>query len=193
MEPQPDEWKKAAAEIKQTLTDRGILPAEDVPVKKVATVAKSAPALKLAITERLAKAEEPIVERSEPIWPVELDVWKAEVEKIKLWAKEKKEEVITPERKAELHGWARQSVERWWASRSRTRVEKKEEPVAKVKAIKPEGRQKRLGQTKLIDDLLKAGKSEAEITEEVKKQIPSYPIERIPKMIKLRQYHVKKK
>ena len=67
------------------------------------------------------------------------------------------------------------------------------EPKISSKKLPKEGRQNRLGQTKLIDDLLRAGKSEAEIIAEVTAKIPAYPADKIPKMIKLRQYHIKPK
>lgn len=177
MEPQPGEWKKAAAEIKQVLVDKGVLPTEAAPL----------PVKKKEVVEK--KEDIPVVERDEPIWPVELSEWKEAMAKMKV--PQKKEEEITPERKEEIRRWAKEAVERWWKSRPTTRAEKKEKEDAPAAKVKPAGRQKRLGQTKLIDDLLRAGKTEAEITEAVKTQIPSYPVDRIPKMIKLRQYHIK--
>lgn len=187
MEPQPNEWKKAAAEVKKALEEKGILPVEEKPTQATPPAAPRDAQLS-------DKASEVVVEVKCPIWPVDLDVWKKNMAEIEARQAVKPDDVLSPERKEEIARWARQAAQRWWDSRPKSRVveKKEEETVAKTKAPKEGGRQKRLGQTKLIDDLLRAGKSEAEITEAIKTQIPSYPVERIPKMIKLRQYHVKK-
>jgi hypothetical protein len=67
-----------------------------------------------------------------------------------------------------------------------------EEVSAEAPQVKKKRTVVRLGQTKLIDKLLKDGKTDEQVLEEVKTQIPQYPAEKIPQLIKIRKAHLKK-
>lgn len=136
--------------------------------------------------------------RSEPIWPIEPETV---IEFKKRIASERKEadakreaflkECDSPENLARVRAAAVAAV----AALPTRHVRSSEEKPVKEKVVKePKEKKKsqnRLGQTKLIDELLRAGKNEAEIIATVKEKIPLYPAEMIPQMIKLRRYHVK--
>lgn len=155
------------------------------------------PKLKLDSRSEVLPEPEVIKERKEPIWPMDdeqLAQWKKDMAEMKVRAKlPKKEEPLTPERRAEIHKMATEAAHRLASSRrSVTKIKPVAEPKERAIKEKKAGRQQRLGQTKLIDDLLKAGKNEKEIFDTVREKIPSYPADKLPKLIKLRQYHVKK-
>lgn len=135
--------------------------------------------------------------RTEPIWPLDkpLDVWKKEREAERLEADKKKADFLkwvdSPEHLAEVRASAAKAVEALPKHYIRSEEKPVKEKVVKEPKEKKKGSQNRLGQTKLIDELLKAGKSETEIIATVKEKIPLYPADKIPQMIKLRRYHVK--
>jgi hypothetical protein len=146
--------------------------------------------------ERVNKIAEASLMRSERIWPVEFD-------QIRQWAAEdvvyaKKREdfqkyLDSSEYLEKVRASAKESVKRWTESRPHDKVyEEVKEPKVKQPKVKKASRQTRLGQTKMIDDLLKLGKTEKEIFDTVREKIPEYPADKLPKLIKLRQYHVKK-
>jgi hypothetical protein len=103
-------------------------------------------------------------------------------------------DVLTPERKAEIHAMAAASAAAAFERLPRRKSSKEDEPKERKTKVKSDShRQTRLGQTKLIDELLKAGKSDKEVFDTVRVKIPTYPADKLPKLIKLRQYHLKKK
>ena len=172
----------------------------------VAPVTSVTPSAPIVSVEKAAKpvqvfreaplvVEEKIKVPKMPIWPVEpeqLELWKIERnlhdEKVKAFLKE----IESPVYIAEVRASARASAQKQIAMAPRAKVsEAAKEPTVKEPKAKKESRQTRLGQTKMIDDLLKAGKTEKEVFDMVSEKIPAYPKEKLPKLIKLRQYHVK--
>lgn len=130
-----------------------------------------------------------------PIWPVEpeqLELWKVErnlhEEKVKAFLKE----IESPAHIAAVQASGREAAQKKMARAPRAKIlDETKEPIIKTPKAKKESRQIRLGQTTMIDDLLKAGKTEKEVFEEVSVRIPAYPKDKLPKLIKLRQYYVK--
>lgn len=51
----------------------------------------------------------------------------------------------------------------------------------------------RMGQCKLVDGLIKEGKTDDQIAKEVKERIPEYPEEKIRPLIKIRRAHMERK
>ena len=147
------------------------------------------------------------VQRATPIWPLPegetLEQFKARREAEKAADAKKREDFLksldTPEHLAAIRASAIEAASKLPSrhipiptSKQEVKAEKRE-AKAKAKAEKKDsGRQNRLGQTKLIDDLIKVGKTEKEIFDAVREKIPAYPADKLPKLIKLRQYHVKK-
>jgi hypothetical protein len=149
----------------------------------------------------------PVPEKEEkrltPIWPIEPETiieWKGEVELREKAKVAFLKGIDTLEHLSAVRASAVEAVSkipaRYVPSISKKQEDKEERREAKAKAKtekKVSTRQKRLGQTKLIDELLKAGKNEKEVFDAVREKIPTYPADRLPKLIKLRQYVVKKK
>lgn len=146
--------------------------------------------------------------RLTPIWPIDPETTEEFYARLTLERKAlaaKREAFLktidTPEHLAAIRASAIEAVSKMptryipssvATKKQEDKVEKRE-AKAKAKTEKKEsGRQTRLGQTKLIDTLLKAGKTEKEIFNTVREKIPTYPADKLPKLIKLRQYHVKK-
>ena len=148
--------------------------------------------------------------RTEPIWPMndeEKIKWRAELvvaeATAKVRAKQQKEDtevkakwlIKYEEIKKELklireEVNLKRGVQKKTGGRKRKTTAEKV-AVAVAKANNPR-RQKRLGQTKFIDDLIAKGKTDKEIYDAVVKEISEYPVEKIDKLIKLRHYHMKK-
>lgn len=165
----------------------------------VPTTPKVKPALSIQALPKAKEKEEPFRIRTEPVWPMDDEQkvqWRKQVAELAARREIKNQELpLSPERKAEIHRWAVEAAQRTFIpGHAVTRKEIPEEPKERVKKEKkPSGRQARLGQTKLIDELLRAGKNEKEVFEVVRTKIPEYPADKLPKLIKLRQYHVKQK
>ena len=157
-------------------------------------------------TFRQAIEEKTGVERKRtgPIWPIEpeqIAEWAATDARL---AKEREaflKSIDSPEHLAKVRASAAEAASKIVTRHVSYSVKKKEDAreekaeAKKVKAAEPKKestRQTRLGQTKLIDELLKAGKNEKEVFDTVREKIPSYPADKLPKLIKLRQYHIKK-
>lgn len=144
--------------------------------------------------EQEASKPEAPKKKEGPIWPIEpeqMEAWKKLRETAEAAAKEFLAQLESPLALDATAESGREAAKRSNVSRApREAVEAPKEKPAKVKK-ESKNKQKRLGQTKLIDDLLKAGKSEQEIIAEVRSKIPLYPADKIPQMIKLRRYHVK--
>lgn len=159
---------------------------------------------KKAVTEKLveiAKDEKP---RTEPIWPTsdeDLVKWKAwmkdapkrAAEQLKVNTKKEREKKEWTIKKEVLLKEIRELQEQINAKRPAKRGRKKgSKKKERVVSLRPP-RQQRLGQTKLIDKLLDKKMTDLEIFNEVQKEIPDYPKEKLPKLIKLRKYHQKKR
>ena len=134
------------------------------------------------------------------MWPMDDEQkiqWRKELKEREEKAKLPPQEyVMTPERKAEIHAQAVSAALEAYARMPKKRKSEEEPTTKAAKRIKVKSenhRQTRLGQTKLIDELLKAGKSDKEVFDAVREKIPTYPADKLPKLIKLRQYHIKKK
>lgn len=136
-----------------------------------------------------------------PIWPVDdLDVWYQELKEFKSWATEQIK--VTKVNEASKKVWAADKAvikTEMQAIREKL-VENRPGPKKGSKKTKKpsyvpthEPRQLRLGQTKLIDDLMDKGLNDQEIFDGVRKEIPEYPEDKLPKLIKLRHYHKKKR
>ncbi len=160
------------------------------------------------VSNKPAPVPEAEVLRSTPIWPLPegqtIEQFRAELaaERARM-AKEREaflKQIDSPENLAKVAEAGRQAAarlpSRHISEPTRKQEEKTEKAAAKkAKAAEPKkesGRQNRLGQTKLIDELIKSGKTEKEIFDTVRTKIPTYPADKLPKLIKLRQYHVKK-
>ncbi len=147
--------------------------------------------------------------RLTPIWPLPddqtIEQYRAQLDAERAATAKKREaflkEIDSPENLARVRAAAIEAASKLpskhipsdVASKKKEDKEEKREAKAKAKTEKKEkGRQNRLGQTKLIDDLIKVGKTEKEIFDAVREKIPAYPADKLPKLIKLRQYHVKK-
>lgn len=141
------------------------------------------------------KVETPKKKEGTP-WPCEpeqLVQWKVEAEVVE---KERKLFISQIESPLALEATAASGVaaaQKKMILTPRKASEPKEakETKAEKKARAPkEGRQNRLGQTLLVDSLLKTKKTDLEIYEEVRRKIPLYPEEKIMKLVKLRKYHL---
>lgn len=209
-----DVVKKA---IEAAAAKAGISDVKDFLKKKGADIPESEPkrekycngdCQKGSVVTKEAVAPEPEKKRTTPIWPLPDDEtpeqFYARLALERKEADKKREEFLksldTPEHLAAVRASAvaavallpTRHISTSVADKKREDKEEKRVAKAKVKEEKKEGRQTRLGQTKLIDTLLKAGKTEKEIFDTVREKIPSYPADKLPKLIKLRQYHVKK-
>jgi hypothetical protein len=152
------------------------------------------------LMEEMKKTEQPIPlkpKEKEPLWPMD-EEQKAQ------WRKEMKEvaervknplplDILTPERKLEIQMLAKEAALEVYNKTPRKRKEEEPAHERKTKVKSESTRQTRLGQTKLIDSLLKEGKNDKQIFDAVREKIPTYPADKLPKLIKLRQYHMKKK
>jgi hypothetical protein len=179
-------------EYKAMLASKGITSSAPTPIAPVAKVVKPAQMFR----EQPQVVEEVVKVPKTPIWPVEpeqLLLWKEEralhEKKIETFMKE----IESPAHLEAVRASAREAAQRKMAMAPRAKItDEPKESVVKQPKAKKESRQTRLGQTKMIDDLLKAGKTEKEIFDTVREKIPAYPSDKLPKLIKLRQYHVKK-
>lgn len=136
------------------------------------------------------------IRKKGPIWPMDDDQLAQWLKDMALLAETRKtkpkEAPLTAERRAEIHKLAAEHAARFvdrFKPVTKAVVKEVKQPAAEKKST----RQKRLGQTKLIDELIKQGKSEKEIFDAVREKIPEYPEIGLPKLIRLRQYHSKKK
>jgi len=129
-----------------------------------------------------------------PIWPMsdeELIKWKADMEAMKTAPptfpvlSEKLKAKFIAERKA----FFKEILDE---IKKETPVKASKKSTSSAVEDNP-ARQQRMGQTKMIDDLIKEGKSDDEIEKIIREKIPAYPAERLPKLIKLRHYHLKNK
>lgn len=150
----------------------------------------------LASTSLSAKEEK---KRLVPIWPIEPETiaeWKVNAGRLQKEAEAFLKSIDAPEHLAKIRAAASNAAvripTRAISSTAKKAGAKAEAREAKAAEPKKESRQTRLGQTKLIDELLRAGKTAEEIMKEVAIKIPLYPKDKLPKLIKLRQYHVKK-
>ena len=177
-------------EYKAMLAAKG--KAED---KKPSPVTTKAP-VKEKVTVAAVVVEEKIKVPKEPLWPIEpeqLELWKQERARHDKEVEAFMKEIESPAHLIAVQASARVAAQKIIATWPKSKVvEETKEPKVKEAKPKKESRQNRLGQTKLIDDLLKSGKSEKEIFDTVREKIPAYPADKLPKLIKLRQYHVKK-
>lgn len=181
-------------EYKAMLAAKGIVTPK-MPVAPAAPVVKVAKPAQI-LREAPLVVEEKIKVPKTPLWPVEpeqLELWKLErnlhEEKVKSFLKE----IESPAHLAAVQASGREAAQKKMAMAPRAKVsEEVKEPIIKTPKAKKESRQTRLGQTKMIDDLLMAGKTEKEVFDTVREKIPAYPADKLPKLIKLRQYHVKK-
>jgi len=144
----------------------------------------------------LPKSEptEGLLSRKEAVWPVEpgqMSLWKLETEQAHRKRELFLQSLDTPEHLDSVREAGAASAQKKMSLKSQATPPR--EIVDKEPKLKKVPRQNRLGQTKLIDGLLRAGKNEKEIFAAVREQIPSYPADKLPKLIKLRQYHVTKK
>jgi len=180
-------------EYKAMLAAKGITsPAPVAPASTLEKIVRSKP---LRIDPPVI-VEEKIKVPKTPIWPVEpeqMELWKQERNLHEKRVEAFMKEIESPEHIALVRASGRASALQKMAMAPRPKVsDEPREVVVKQPKAKKESRQTRLGQTKMIDDLLKAGKTEKEIFDTVREKIPAYPADKLPKLIKLRQYHVKK-
>jgi hypothetical protein len=181
-------------EYKAMLKHKGIAPTINVAAAPAAPVPK--PPRVVETRGQPVIVEEKVKVPKTPLWPVEpeqLELWKQEralhEERVKSFLKE----IESPSHIALVQASARDAAQKKMAMAPRAKVsDEPKEVVVKAPKAKKESRQTRLGQTKMIDDLLKAGKTEKEVFDTVREKIPAYPADKLPKLIKLRQYHVKK-
>jgi hypothetical protein len=153
------------------------------------------------LMEEIKKTPAPIPPKPkerEPLWPMDEEQkiqWRKEMKLMEEKAKNPPPpDILTPERKAEIHAMAAASAAAAFERLPRRKSSKEDEPRERKTKVKTEStRQTRLGQTKLIDSLLKEGKNDKQIFDAVREKIPAYPADKLPKLIKLRQYHMKKK
>jgi hypothetical protein len=185
-------------EYKAMLRHKGI----EAPVAPTATASTAATSVAKVVKQPTVLREPPrIVEEiikvpTTPLWPVEpeqIEIWKAERAVIDSKIVAHLKEIESPSHIELVIAAAREAAQKKMAMAPRAKVyDEPKEVTAKTPKVKKESRQTRLGQTKLIDDLLKAGKTEKEVFDTVREKIPAYPADKLPKLIKLRQYHVKK-
>jgi hypothetical protein len=181
-------------DYKAMLKHKGIAPTVNVAAAPTAPVAKPA-----RVNEPIRPpviAEEKVKVPKTPLWPVEpeqMELWKQERVAHDLKVEAFLKEIESPSHIEAVQASGRASAQKKMEMAPRAKVhEEVKEPIIKTPKAKKESRQTRLGQTKMIDDLLKAGKTEKEVFDTVRIKIPEYPADKLPKLIKLRQYHVKK-